>query len=287
MLNVSRYAIIYHPYYAIVPPSVLDPCNLNKTVRQEPYLFTAIITIAAKDLPDGDELFRITSSYMQELVLDMFAGHRCCIGAVEALLLLAEWEPHSSLSDSPLVGCGDEDNAAWLHIGMAIRLANLLRLDRRSSLEATRPQVESSSRDTLTWTGKLGSSNNEAQYLRCLACYLSDRQISIRLGRAFQHPEEQPNTMLLSSIPRSPRSGGLIEENHSPVLQARIELTQIFTSVHNTLYLGLEGTTKTTLIESYTESIQEFDKSINAWKRVWGTLTCESFLSIYMDLVVR
>lgn len=153
--NGFRYTDIYHPYYAIVPPNVLETCNLEETVRTELQLFTAMITVAAKDIHDGDVMLRATSGYMQELILDIFAGQKCRIGAVEALLLLAEWEPHSCLSNSSLLGCGDEDNAAWMHIGTAIRLAISLRLDRRPLVKSTQERVEHNDRATLTWTGKL------------------------------------------------------------------------------------------------------------------------------------
>jgi hypothetical protein len=70
---------------------------------------------------------------MNELVLGIAAGKRCKVEAVEALLLLAEWEPQSFISNwaTTTIGPGDEDNAARMHIGMAIRLAYLLRLDRK------------------------------------------------------------------------------------------------------------------------------------------------------------
>jgi hypothetical protein len=62
---------------------------------------------------------------MQRLVVDLSLGKRCGVEAVEALLLIAEWEPNGQcmLSDSVRVSCGQEGLAAWMHIGIAIRFA--------------------------------------------------------------------------------------------------------------------------------------------------------------------
>ena len=50
-----------------------------------------MITVAARDLPQGEELLLKCSAYMHQLVSELSAGKKCDVGAVEALLLLAEW----------------------------------------------------------------------------------------------------------------------------------------------------------------------------------------------------
>ncbi len=66
----------------------------------EPHLLTAMITVAARDLPRPlpDNVLHICSNYMHQLVSEIIAGKKCDVEAVEALLLLAEWEPQDSLS---------------------------------------------------------------------------------------------------------------------------------------------------------------------------------------------
>jgi hypothetical protein len=87
-----------------------------------------MITIAAKDLPGDTKIFEICSKYMNQLVAELSVGKKCDVEAVEALLLLAEWEPQSALSDVKEVGCGEEDLAAWMHVGLALRIGYYLRI---------------------------------------------------------------------------------------------------------------------------------------------------------------
>ena len=49
---VERYKRLYHPYFALVPPSTFEPQNLPRVARCEPHLLTAILVIAAKDVSD-------------------------------------------------------------------------------------------------------------------------------------------------------------------------------------------------------------------------------------------
>ncbi|OBT72300.1 hypothetical protein VF21_07958 [Pseudogymnoascus sp. 05NY08] len=129
---VRRFATLYHPYLPITPKRSLDTSFLADTAQHEPHLLTAMITIAAKDLPGDTKIFEICSKYMNELVAELSVGKRCDVEAVEALLLLAEWEPQSALSNVKEVGCGEEDLAAWMHVGLALRIGYYLRLDRTS-----------------------------------------------------------------------------------------------------------------------------------------------------------
>jgi hypothetical protein len=132
---------------------------LNETARNEPLLLTAIVTIALRDLPGSDQLLQVCSRYMDELILEIAAGRRRGVDSVETLLLLAEWEPQSSTTNSTSIGCGDEDNAAWMHIGLAIRLAFLLRLDRGYSKEDNDDRRDGSHRERLAWAGRLKYQN--------------------------------------------------------------------------------------------------------------------------------
>lgn len=105
------------------------------------------------------------------------------IGLVEGLLILAENIPrdsgtpskpsllrrkHRVAKDRSIVS-GDENRQAWMFIGLAIRMAYALGLDQvsRSRNDAIPdPMLE---RSRLAWT----------------YCYLFDRQVSTRQGKAF------------------------------------------------------------------------------------------------------
>jgi hypothetical protein len=110
-----------------------------------------MITIAAKDVPDGLEVLRACSDHMQKLVAQLAAGKKCDVEAVEALLLLAEWEPQGLLSDVKEVGCGEEDRAAWMHVGLALRIGYWLRLDRTSFRDENEDKQLHSHRRRLAW----------------------------------------------------------------------------------------------------------------------------------------
>jgi hypothetical protein len=71
----------------------------------------------------------------------------------------------------------------------------------------------------------------------------------------------------------------LVEENFSSVFQARLELTQIFTNVHEVLYCNMGAGAQMMLVGSYAAYLDDFRGAIAAWNRVWGSLTCEQNLS--------
>lgn len=152
--TLSRYATNYHPFYPIVPATSLLRASLGETARREPHLLAAILTIAAKDVMNGDQVRRICAQYMQCLISEITAGKKCGVEAVEALLLLAEWEPPGILSEPARGHCGNEDMAAWMHIGLAIRIAYVLRLD-RAMFKDLRNGIGSLSRERHAWLGNL------------------------------------------------------------------------------------------------------------------------------------
>jgi hypothetical protein len=122
---------------------------------QEPHLLTAMITVAARDLPQGEGVLRTCSSYMHQLVSEIIAGKKCDVEAVEALLLLAEWEPQDSLSEGKEVGCGEEDRAAWMHVGLALRIGYFLGLDRTAIKHDDEDKAAHFNRRRVTWAGGL------------------------------------------------------------------------------------------------------------------------------------
>lgn len=168
-LLVQRYKQFYHPYFPLVPSKNLDPQQLSMTARKEPHLLTAMLVIASKDLVEEPRLFDACSEHMQHMVSALAAGGPGEVEAVEALLLLAEWTPYTSRSQAGHVGRGEEDREAWMHVGNALRIGYFLGLDRYSFRVHDGGKDPEWQRKRLVWT----------------ACYISDRQISIRIGKAF------------------------------------------------------------------------------------------------------
>ena len=105
---------------------------------------------------------------MQQLIADLVYSGTGSVEAVEAMLILAEWVPRRP-HDEPQIGRGEEDHAAWMYVGIAIRLGYLLGIDRTGFRVETEGQSAELNRKRLAWA----------------ACYMSDRQISVRIGKAF------------------------------------------------------------------------------------------------------
>ncbi|QGA20081.1 hypothetical protein EYB26_007781 [Talaromyces marneffei] len=271
---VERYAATYHPFYPIVPAKTLARTSLDETARREPHLLTAILTIAAKDIVNGEPIQKICAQYMQCLVSEIIAGKKCGVEAVEALLLLAEWVPPGVHSEPARGYCGNEDMAAWMHIGLAIRIAYILRLD-RAMFDDLRNGIVSLSREKYAW----------------LACYLSDRQISVRIGRPFACRGLEPSILFgNSSLPSVNSSDPQSTEDNDFVhlFRARLELTQIFTNVHEALYCSMDFSpdlsTRMMQVGTYTVLLDDFRGAISAWNKIWGSLPCSSHVRILLQL---
>lgn len=260
---LQRYKHYYHPYFPIVPAATLDAGNLAKTSQDEPHLLTAILVVAARDLTDTPGIFTTCAEHMRSLVSALAAGGAGNVEAVEALLVLAEWTPYTSRSDAGHVGRGEEDREAWMHVGTALRIGYFLGLDRYSfhvrGDDVKDPQWQ---RKRLVWT----------------ACYISDRQISIRLGRAFWSRGPGPLTTLSKAdFPMlAPAQPG--EEDYASIFQATLELTLLFSNVHDVLYSNPGNSMRSHLSGGYIKYIDDFRSAIYGWKSVWGTLTCSPYL---------
>jgi hypothetical protein len=65
------------------------------------------------------------------------------------------------------------------------------------------------------------------------------------------------------------------EDSYASIMQATMELTQLYSNVHDVLYSGMGSSMKMMLVGSYVKYVDDFRTSINSWKSVWGTLTCK------------
>lgn len=256
---LQRYKHYYHPYFPLVPAATLDAVNLAKTSVEEPHLLTAVLVVASRDLADEPGISNACSEHMRSLVSALAAGGPGNVEAVEALLLLAEWTPYTSRSDAGHVGRGEEDREAWMHVGTALRIGYFLGLDKYSFAvrgdDVKDPQWQ---RKRLVWT----------------ACYISDRQISIRLGRAFWSRGPGPLTTLRKQdFPMlAPALPG--DEDLASIFQATLELTLLFSNVHDVLYSNPGNSMRSHLSGGYIKYIDDFRSAIYGWKSVWGSLTC-------------
>jgi hypothetical protein len=252
-----RYQQNYHPYFPLAPVQSFDSAYLSDMVRKEPHLLTALLLIASKDLVNEPHIYEACAEHMKSLVSNLAAGGDAGIEAVEALLLLAEWAPYTQRG-SAKVGKGEEDKESWMHVGLALRIAYFLALDKYSFRFVDQGKDPNHDRKRLIWT----------------AAYVSDRHISIRIGKAFWSRGPGPLTTLRredypSLIPKSPN-----EEDYASIFQANLELTQLFSNVHDTLYSNPGASFRSNMSGSYIKFIDDFRSAIYGWKSVWGTLTC-------------
>jgi hypothetical protein len=252
-----RYHHCFHIYYPLAPVATFDTSKLAETAQKEPHLLTAILVIASKDLVDEPQLYESISEHMKSLVSKLAAGGDANIEAVEALLLLAEWAPYTQRG-SGKVGKGEEDKESWMHVGLALRIAYFQALDKYSFRVVDQGKDPDHNRKRLIWT----------------SAYVSDRHISIRIGKAFWSRGPGPLTTLRredypSLMPNSPN-----DEDYASIFQANLELTQLFSNVHDVLYSNIGSSFRSHLSGSYIKFIDDFRSAIYGWKSVWGTLTC-------------
>lgn len=65
------------------------------------------------------------------------------------------------------------------------------------------------------------------------------------------------------------------------VFKARLELSGIFSNVHEVLYCGMANSTRMVL-GSYASYLDDCREAISAWKRIWGSLTCKTLIGIQL-----
>jgi hypothetical protein len=121
-------------------------------VHNEPHLLTAILTVASKNELSFAALHAALSGHMESLISSLIYTGSISVGAVEALLILAEWAPRR-LESTPTIGKGEEDQCAWMLVGCAIRLGYLQRLE-QSCLNQDKVQSDEVGRHRLVWSGK-------------------------------------------------------------------------------------------------------------------------------------
>jgi hypothetical protein len=266
---VNRYCEHYHPYLPLVPRKYFVPAQLDTFAVSNKHLLTAVLTISSKDLIEQPHIHTCCSRYMHDLISGIAAGADCEVEAVEALLLLAEWEPQGLRNRIEEVGRGEEDRAAWMHVGIALRTGYFLGLDRTAfRTEDTEGRIADHERKRFAW----------------VQCYISDRLISVRVGRAFWSRGPGPMTGLShldfpALAPQSPT-----DEDHAKIFQATLELVQLYTNVHDVLYSGMRTSGQMMLMGDYVKYVDDFRASIARWNTSWGSLACAHHIKVTLQL---
>ncbi|KAH8901756.1 hypothetical protein GQ53DRAFT_708089 [Thozetella sp. PMI_491] len=265
----------YHPFMPIVPEHILSIKNIQKTAAEEPFLLTAVLTIGTKDRKEMESVHKAVWSHMQALLLRINLGASDVrnVGAVEGLLLLAEWVPHVSAGSGGRAPASiledEEDSAAWSLVGLAVRQGYLIHLDSYFFRIDVKDEPKAlTDRKRIAWT----------------FTYMLDRQISIRMGQAFwcRGPGSSARFTLEdypSLLPKYP-----YEDNFAAILQAQVEITGIFGNIHDILYASKMRTLGLMLMGDYTRYLDDSDRALAAWKDTWGKLNVSSHLRCLLDL---
>ncbi|KAH7305103.1 hypothetical protein BKA65DRAFT_416023, partial [Rhexocercosporidium sp. MPI-PUGE-AT-0058] len=260
----ASYEQFFHSFFPIVPRETFNPQRLQWLSRYEPHLFSAILTVASKD---EEALHQVCYDHMQQLISNILAGADANVEAVEALLLLSQWVSHRP-QVAVTVGRGEEDRVAWMYIGTALRLGYFLEIDRTSFNSDTQEDPAKFHRKRLVWA----------------ACYICDRQVSVRVGKGFWARGPGPLSGLKAdNFPTLQRTSER-DEDFATIFQANLELTQIFSNVHDILYSSKGHAWKEMLEGRYAKYLDDFRYSIRTWMDAWGSLNCHPFIKASLML---
>ncbi|KAH7246865.1 hypothetical protein NW759_009297 [Fusarium solani] len=271
---LRHYADNYHHFFPIVPIDVLRPEYILDTIRDESFLLTAILVVASTDRPDLADMHKAIWDHMRGLILNVVLGMASVrkVGTVEGLLLMGEWTLHNQSE----VDDGDEASA-WSIVGLAVRLAYLLRLEDRG-FKGNDADLDSVHRERLAWT----------------FTYLSDRQISIRMGQAFwcRGPALSARFMAHDFPALQPRRAR--DEDFASFIQAQVELTTLFGNAHDILFASRSRTAELMTRGDYTKYVDDATKAMHAWQLAWTSLavsphlkSCLSLMQEYLRLYVN
>lgn len=255
---MNSYERCYHPYFPIIPRETFDRNRLPWLSKHEPHLFSAILTVASKD---NERQHQICYDHMQQLISNILAGADANVEAVEALLLMSQWVSHRP-SVAFTVGRGEEDRVAWMYIGTALRLGYFLGIDRTSFKSDSHEDPATFNRKRLVW----------------VACYVCDRQVSVRVGKGFWARGPGPLSGLRSGDFPTLQPMSTHEDNYAQIFQANLELTQIFSNVYDILYSSKGHGWKEMLEGRYAKYLDDFRTSIRSWYDLWGSYITSSRL---------
>ncbi|KAH8427732.1 fungal specific transcription factor domain-containing protein [Aspergillus melleus] len=266
------YANNYHCYLPIVPNHLLCGGNWEHYPIDETFLLTSVLTIATQDRHGLEHLHARVLSYMEKLLLRVVLGSKSLrhVSSVEGLLLLAEWVPHvnsgtSSRSDILVehTEAREEDSLAWSLIGLAVRQAYLLHLEKHSFRDEVKAESDGAfDRKRLAW----------------IFTYLADRQISIQMGQAFwcRGPGLSTHFTAHDYPSLHPHKAGQVD--YASFIQAQVELTTIFGNVHDILYASKSRTVQLILMGDYIKYLDDSAKALDMWKRSWSDFDVPSHL---------
>ncbi|KAH7125555.1 hypothetical protein B0J11DRAFT_411247, partial [Dendryphion nanum] len=274
---LERYHDTYHAFLPVVPRHVLSTRNIDTTAAEEPFVLTAVLLIATKDRSEYTVVHEKLWISMQKMLLEIILGsvEARTVGCVEGLLVLAEWVPHANpshmnVSEKGNGGlAGTEDTAAWTLIGLAVRQAYLLHLDKYA------------------FRGEAADDSNAVLHRKRLAwtfTFLADRQIAIRMGQAFWCRGPSLATKFTAADFPTLQPHSAYEDDYASVLQAQLELTVLFGNIHDLLYASKARSISLMLMGDYTKYLDDSMQGLAALKQAWGNINVGQHLKLVLDI---
>lgn len=254
--------------------------------------------IASKDRTDLADTHKGLWDYLRQQILGVVLGAASSrqVGCVEGLLLLGEWN---------LINHGQADDgggeAAWSILGLAVRLAYRLRLEDSFRSDGTETDHDAE-RNRLAWTCNppfwhtsplllVSFDFNHAD--RMQVTYLSDRQISIRMGQAFWCRGPGLAVPVTAEDFPSLRSQSPGDEDLAKWIQAQVELTTLFGNAHDILFPSKARTVELIMRGDYVKYIDDTTRALSAWKFKWRSVSaprhlrsCLALMQEYLRLYV-
>ncbi|KAF5691668.1 3-oxoacyl-reductase [Fusarium denticulatum] len=266
MANISQGVCDYPPVTSgaltlseasfLIEHAAFDSSRILELIEHEPYLITAILTVATKDDPSWSRAHNACARHMETQISKLIYTGSTTVGAVEALLILAEWAPQP-LEENLMIGCGKEDQGSWMLVGVAIRLAYLQNLEQTGLVQRVEGAPDHLSRKRIAWA----------------ACYMSDRQVSIRLGKGFWSRGPGPSVNLRAADFPYLQTQKLGNDNLALLFQAHLEITQLFSNAHDILYSSSSHREQLYIGGEYVRYIDDFSSVLRRWKLSWGGLS--------------
>ncbi|ANB15731.1 Aro80p [Sugiyamaella lignohabitans] len=263
---VSLFFNRYHHFMPIVPESKM-PLNDQQLVQfalKEPILLCAMVVVATRY--ESILIHKACWKYFQLEISSLVWGGKPNTGIVEALLLISDNLPLITDAD---VSTEDEEihkyeeRLSWNLVGLAIRNSYLMGFDQKTLLSVSEVTDEDTHRQRLAWT----------------YCYIFDRQTSVRAGKAFWSrgpgicfqnqvgfglPVGQTSIMNFPTLASS-----ILGDENAAFVQVMLEVTQILTNVHDSLYPSRDRTIALAEVGDYCRLLDEFIRTFSEFEITW------------------
>lgn len=117
--------------------------------------------------------------------------------------------------------------------------------------------------------------------------YVSDRQISVRMGQSFWSRGPSLSTRFTADDFPSLQLIQDSQHSYASVLQATIELTQLLHNVHDILYSAKARTLQMMLSGDYNRYLDDFRRALSTWQDCWGNLKASPKLHSTLRIVIE